>query len=130
MLTPRVTNIDATQNQFIVDGIITPTLNYGTAGAPLPNGDTLDFSQLGIPSNAIPTKVEAWSVVPRGNAPLGDKYYYLPGTTQANGVLQIVAGLGAAEAEFVPGNPYAGAAPTNVVGYVLHFRAWFPSFAA
>ena len=125
MLTPIVTNVDATQNEFIVDGTITPTLNYGTAGGLLPHGDTLSFAALDkVLSNRVPNRVDVWAEYPQGAAMLFDWYKYVPGTTKANGVLQI----GVVGTEFTPGAAYSGAAPTNIVGFVLKFRAWFPSF--
>ena len=118
-------SIDNTQSQFLVDFTIAFSGNYGTSGGALPHGDTLDLSVLGVPSSQLPTLVTFQEVVPTGNAPrLTDVFIYLPGTTQANGVLQI----GVAGSEITPGNAYSGQAPFNVSGFVLNGRAWFQSY--
>ena len=117
-------SIDNTNSAFIVDFTIAFSGNYGTSGGALPHGDTLDLSVLGVPSSQLPTLVTFTEVVPQGNAPrLTDQFIYLPGTTQANGVLQIAT----AAAEITPGSAYSGQAPFNVTGFVLNGRAWFPS---
>jgi hypothetical protein len=107
--------------KIVVDGTITLSGNYGTSGGALPHGDTLDLSQLGIPASSVPWKLVAWSTVSQGSAPLYDFYHFNPGTTQANGVLQIIVG----GAEMSPGSAYASTSPTNASGYVLNFQAEF-----
>ena len=126
-----ITNIDVTQNQFIVDGIITPSGNYGTVGGLYPHGDQIVIAATGvsldqIKSNVAPTKVDLWADYPAGAAMLFDTYKWVNGANVTGSVIQVGVGI----TEFTPGNPYAGAAPTNIVGFVLRFRAWFPSFAA
>jgi hypothetical protein len=116
--------IDHTKGTLVAFGTVTVSGNYGTSGGALPHGDTLDFSQLGIATHSLPYQVELWSTPPQGAAPLNDTYTYMPGTTLANGVVQVsLAGT-----EFTPGNPYSGASPTNVAGYVLNFQAEFAAF--
>ena len=112
-----VTNLDHTKNKIIVDGTITLAGSYAT------NGDTLDLSGLGVPSNSLPLSVSAWSTVSQGSGALKDAYTFVPGTKQNNGLLQIVVN----NAEMAAGT-YAGTTPTNATGYVLHFQAEFPAF--
>ena len=120
-MTAVLVNLEHTQNEFIATGTITLSGNYGTSGSPLPHGDTLDMSQMGVPTQAIPYSVEAWSTVTAGSAPVIDRYDFLPGTTQANGILQCAT----AGSEITPGATYASTAPFNATGYKLNFRAWF-----
>jgi hypothetical protein len=119
-----VTNIDKTLNKFTVDGTITLSGNYGTSGGALPHGDTLDLTGLGVPASGLPISFWAFSTVNQGAAPQYDFYQFNPGTTQANGILQVIVG----GAEMTPGAAYAGTAPTNAAGYVLHFQAEFLAF--
>ena len=119
-----VTNIDNTMEQFIVDGIIALTGKYGTSGGADPHGDPLDLSGLGVPSNSLPTLVQIVEQSPAGALSSGNTYEYMPGTTQANGQLQIRAAGGG---EITPGGAY-GTPPFSVTGFVLFIRAWFPSF--
>ena len=115
-----LSRIDHTKNRLIAIGTVTLSGNYGTSGGALPHGDTLDLSQLGVASNTL-LRATCWSTVPQGSAPLADSYVFVPGTTPANGLVQVsLAGT-----EFTPGNAYSGASPTNVTGYVLNFEASF-----
>ncbi len=116
-MTAVKTNLSKNQDRFIVDGTIT------LAGSYVPNGVTLDLSTLGVPSNSRPTKFTARSTVTQGSAMLLDTYSYVPGTTQANGKLQI--GVGAAE---MTAAAFASTSPTNATGYVLNFQAEFEPF--
>ena len=120
-MTALLTNSDHTQNEFIATGTITLSGTYGTSGGALPHGDTLDLSQLGIPSDTIPYLVNIWSTVPQGSAPIQDRYDYLPGTTQANGVVQ----CSLAGTEITPGATYASTSPFNTTGFVLNFQAFY-----
>ena len=116
-------NVDHTKNKIIVDGTVTLTGNYGTAGGALPHGDTLDLSNLGIPSNRVGA-VYLWASKTQGAAPLFDFYVYNPGTNISNGVVQIIVGA----AEMTPGAAYAATTPTNQAGMVLFFQAEFLAF--
>lgn len=114
-MTAVLTNTQKQHDSFKVEGTVTLSGNYVAAG------DTLDLSKLGVPSNSLPRFVRAWSTVTA--AVIDDTYAYIPGTTQANGKLQIKTGgadMGAAA--------YNATAPTNTAGYVLHFEAEFPAF--
>ena len=118
-----VTDISQTSGKFIVLGTVTLSGNYGTSGGASPHGDPLDLTAV-CQSNSVPMRVQLWSQVPQGAAPLNDTYTYLKGTTQANGVVQVAL----AGTEFTPGNAYSGASPSNVTGYVLNFQAEFVPF--
>ena len=110
--------IDSTLKEFVVDGTVTLSGNY-TA-----NGDTLDFSQLGIPSNSVPNKVEIYEATPAPGPASGYTFVYEPGTTQAYG-LMAVFGAGSVGAQF---SGAYGTPPFAKTGFALKFRAWFPSF--
>lgn len=121
-LTVRQGNPDSTQAQFIAEGAITLTGNYATPG------NTLDLSALGVPSNAVPNRVEVYEEPTAGNAPIGYLFVYAKGTTQANGKLQVLQCAGsAAPAAEIPDGAYPAALTTNTAN--IRFKAWFPSFA-
>lgn len=107
--------IDTTQTQVLADGIITLSGSYPT------NGDTLDLSQLGIPSTFVPTKVEVFEATPAAGKPAsGYAFVFLPGTTQANGIVEMFNGTSQ-----VTTQTYADLdLPAD---FVLQFRASFPS---
>ena len=105
--------VDNTQAQFIATGTITLTGSY------VSNGDTLDLSQLGIPSSQLPTRVEIFEITPAPGPAYGGIYTYVPGTTQANGLMQLNVSAGTQTAAAA----YSGLA----TGFALGFRAWFPS---
>ena len=107
------TNVDNTQSQVLITGTITLTGNYVT------NGDTLDLSGLGAPSSGLPTRVEIFEITPAPGPAYGGIYTYVPGTTQANGLLQLNVSAGTQTAA----SAYSGLA----TGFALGFRAWFPS---
>ena len=107
------TNIDNTQAQFIATGTITLTGNYVT------HGDTLDLSGLSIPSGNLPTRVVIFELTPAPGPAYGGIYTYVPGTTQANGLLQMNISAGTESGA----TAYSGFA----TGFALGFQAWFPS---
>ena len=109
--------IDNTLNKFLAEGNIAITGNYGGGAT---HGDTLDLSQLGIPSNSVPTLVEIFEAPPAGTAPTGYLFIYCPGTTQANGVVAIFDHL----TEFTQGNAYSA----GLLAATLKFRAEFVAF--
>ena len=111
-----ISQIDETAGEFIVDGTLTLSGNYPT------NGDTLDLSQLGIPSNQVPRLVEIFEVTPAPGPQSGWFFTYLPGTTQANGLMEAFNGTTQFTTQAY-GNP-----PFAIAGFALRFRAWFPSF--
>lgn len=111
-----VSQIDDTAQEFIADGTLTLSGSYPT------NGDTLDLSQLGIPSNSLPVRVQIFEATPAPGPASGFFFVFLPGTTQANGLMEMFNGTTqqttATYASIVGG----------ITGFVLRFRAWFPSF--
>lgn len=79
--------IDSTLREFVVDGLITATGSYPT------NGDTLDLSQLGIPmSQNTFVQVSIWEATVAPGPAYGGSFLYLPGTTTANGLMEIFNG--------------------------------------
>ena len=108
--------LDITQQQLIVDLILTVSGNYPA------NGDTLSFAGLGIQSNQVPTQVEIYEATPAGVAQSGYAFRFSPGTTQANGVMQAWNGT----TQFSAGA--YGTPPFSVTGFALRARAWFPIF--
>jgi hypothetical protein len=122
MLTVAISNtqpIDATQNEFIVYGTITPTGSYPA------NGDTLNLSGFSqIPANALPLWIEVQEIAAAGATPTGYYFVFLPGTTLANGLLAIFTSAGT---QFSTG-AYGSGSP-SLAGVVFRFRAWFQSFS-
>lgn len=116
-----VTNITNNMNEFIVEGTVALTGNYGGAAT---HGDTLDLSALGVPSNSLPTFVEFIEASPAGAVPSGNIFRYMPSSAQNNGLLSVFTAAGA---EYTEGSAY-GAPPFAIVGFALKFRATFPSF--
>ena len=111
-----VSQLDSTREQFIVDGTIAYSGSYPT------NGDTLDLSGLGIPSVSAPVRVEIHEVTTAANKPAyGAAFVFLPGTTLANGVVEIFNGT-----TQITANSYATI--FGAITVALRFRAWFKSF--
>lgn len=110
-----ISQVDETAGECIVDGTITLSGNYPA------NGDILDLSQLGIASSVAPRYVEIFEVTPAPGPQSGYSFTYLPGTTIANGLVEIFNGI----VQFAAGA--YGAPPFAIAGFALKFRAWFPS---
>ena len=108
--------IDSTLNEFIVDGTLTLTGTYPT------NGDTLSLASLGIPSNSLPNKVEITETTPAPGPQSGYAFRFVPGTTQANGLMEVFNGTTQFTTQAY-GTPAFG-----ITGFALKFRAWFPAF--
>ena len=68
------------------------------------NGDTLDLSQLGVQSNSAPVCVEFIEITPAPGPLKGATWLYVPGTSQANGLLEAFNGTTQLTAS---GNTYA-----------------------
>lgn len=118
-----LTNYDTTQNEIVVDGTLTLTGNYGGGST---HGDTLNLSGLDIKSGSVPTRVAIWEAPAAGTSATGYSYNFSPGTTQANGVMQVFgtgASSGAAGTEYTQGSAYS--AP--LLAAVVKFKAWFAS---
>lgn len=109
--------VDVTQQEFIVDGTVTLAGNYPT------NGDTLSLAGLGIPSNQLPTKVELFEATPAPGPATGLSFVFVPGTTQANGLLEVFSGSTQESTA-----TYASILGAVAATFVLRFRAWFPKF--
>ena len=117
---------DTTEREFIVDGTIALTGNYGGAAT---HGDTLNLQQFGdlLKSSQLPTKVEIWEAPTAGTAPTGFEFVFCPGTTQLNGVLCILgtgAAAGGPAQEYTEASAYSPA----LLAATLRIRAWFPSY--
>jgi hypothetical protein len=113
--------IDNTQNFFHVFGQI------ATSGSYVVNGDTLDLSQLdtyggGPASLAPPFRVQIWE---QGAPNSGWQYEFVPGTTLANGNVQIFGSNGASPAALA--QPGASTYASLGIPATLFFEAWFIS---
>lgn len=116
---------------------ITPT-NVNSAGNANPyvaGGDTLDLTQLfsalstapglNLPAIDLPAKIEIQSARPKGAANSANLFIYnwAPGTTLANGALQVFTGAAAQTAltELTAGNY-----PAGVLNDTIQAEAYFP----
>jgi hypothetical protein len=121
-----ITSIDSTQNNFIVQGKITLSGNYGGGSS---HGDVLSFAGFDVlKTAAVPTFVEINEAPVAGTSASGYEYSFSPGVDQSSGKLQIFTSNGAAPAplaEYPQGTAYQG----SQSGAVLNFLAFFPSFA-
>lgn len=124
-----ITNIDNTQNEIIVSGSIALTATY--PGATAGSGDPLSFAGFDqIKSSGLPTKVEAYEAPASGVVATGFDFVFCPGTTQANGVLQILTAAAApgptvGKVQLTNGTAYSATTP-SLAAAVISFRAWFP----
>ena len=121
-LAVTITDVDySAGDSFIVRGTITPSGNYPTTG------DTLSFaSQDQIKSGSVPKDVRIYSAKPTSAAQTNlFEYNYVPGTTIANGKMQIFTG---AAAQTALTELSAGAYPAGVTSDVIQFTATFPKF--
>lgn len=109
-------NIDATQQQFIVDGIkLTFNGNYAT------HGDPLSLAGL-VPGNSVPNKVEIYERPPAGTSPTGYRFDYCPGTTVNNGKVAVLTG---SAAQSPATELSAGAYPAALTGInYIYARVW------
>ncbi len=114
---------DTTQNEEIVDGLLTLSGNYGGAST---HGDTIDFTGHDlIKSQQAPRKVEIYQEPTAGVAPVIYCFLYGRGTTMANGVLIVTDFAGV---EITEGSAYPAALTNTDVPPNIRFRAWFPTF--
>jgi hypothetical protein len=113
-----VSFIDHTKGYLVVYGSVAVSGSFPN------NGDTLDLSQLGVQSNSVPVSVDFQEATPAANKPAyGANWVYLPGTTQANGVLEAFNGTTQVTAT---GATYASLnLPTD---FTLNFQAVFIPF--
>lgn len=111
-------------NQFRVIGTIVPSGSYATGG------DVLDFTataypigQGPMPSTKPPIAVEIYSQKTVASPQTNEfAYAFAPGTTQANGKMQVFTGA-AAQTALTELN--AGAYPAGVLADVIIFEAVF-----
>ncbi len=116
--------LDSTQNELIVDGLLTLTGNYGVL-SPASNGDPLDFTGHDlIKSQQPPRKVEIYQEPTAGVAPVIYCFLYGRGTTQANGKLIVTDFAGV---QITLGSAYPAALTSTDVPPNIRFRAFFPS---
>lgn len=112
---------DQTNSRLRVELTITLSGNYGGAST---HGDPLNLSGLGIPSNALPSQVVFQEASPAGAAPSSKTFKYMPGTTQANGLLYVENADGT---EYTQASAY-GTPPFAIVAFALKAIAFFPKF--
>ncbi len=103
--------VDFTATRFEVEIAVTLSGNYGGAST---HGDTLDLSQLGISSSYLPVHVDLYEASPAGAVPSGNTFRYMPGSTQANGLLSVFSGT----TEFTEASAY-GTPPFAITGFSL-----------
>jgi hypothetical protein len=113
-----ITDQEFTSSKLHLFGTITPTGTYPTTG------DTLSFAGLDqIKSGQVPTYVRIWSARPTSSAQTNlFVYNYVPGTTQANGKMQVFTGAAAQTAltEFS-----TASYPAGVTADTIQFEAVF-----
>lgn len=117
-----VTDVDSTQSSVVIRGTLAVTASPGTYTA---GGYVLDFSNIdAIKSNSVPKRVLVFSARLAGAtaANLFD-YSFSPGTTIANGRLQLFTGAAAQTALTELSN---GNTPAGVSGDTIEFEAIFP----
>ena len=102
---------DTTGYEAIYQGEISFSGNYVTGG------DTLSFGNGAIISNSVPNRAEIYEQPNIGQTASNYSFVYVPGTTIANGKIQLFAPGGAQLA--------AGAYPGAIAATVVKFRAWF-----
>lgn len=117
-LTATITSVDTTQRNFTVRGTIAATGNYTTGG------DTLSLQSGDVPVNSAPIEVRIQSQATSGPTNLFE-YHYVPGTTPANGKMQIFTG---AAAQTALTELSSGALPAGVTGDTIGFAAVFNKF--
>ncbi len=115
--------LDSTQNELIVDGLLTLSGNYGGAST---DGDTLDFTGHDlIKSQQAPRKVEIYQEPTAGNPPVIYLFLYARGTGQDDGLLVVTDFAGA---QISQGAAYPAALTDDDPSPNIRFRAYFPSF--
>jgi hypothetical protein len=106
-----------TDKELIVEGTIVFSGTYPAGG------DTLSFANNNkIQSRAVPLHVEIYEQPVSGGTMTGAEFAFIPGTTQANGILQITTAYTVA----FPTGAYTAALLTPATGTTVKFRAYFP----
>lgn len=120
-LAVAITDVEFTAQMFHIYGTITPTGTYPTGG------DTLSFASLDqVKSDNVPVQGEIWSGRPTSSAQTALYLYsYVPGTSVANGKMQVFTGAAAQSglAEFS-----TAAYPAGVTADVIQFHFVFRKF--
>jgi hypothetical protein len=117
-VTKTITQITEDQRNFTMRGVV--AIGAGDYATP---GLTFDLSSGDLPvSSAIPLEVRIYSV---GAAIALYVYRYTPGTTNADGKLQIFTGAAAQSGLAELAN---GASPAGVTGDTINFVAVFQKF--
>src|ERR1017187_9078362 len=105
---------DSTRTKIVAEGSITVSGSYPT------NGDTLDLSKLGIPTDQT-LEVEIYEAKPAPGPASGYVFVFLPGTTQANGLMEMFNGT-----TQVTTQTYANLSLPAT--FALRFRIWAAAF--
>lgn len=124
-----VTQVDQTTHHFIVYANLTLTGNYGEAAG---DGDIVDFTGIdAIKASQPPDWSEIKDGQAAGNTPYGYSYNFAPGTSLANGKLQVMNQVTAAAktgaVQFTEGDAYSTGTP-SLNNAVLKARFWFRKF--
>jgi hypothetical protein len=120
-------SIDMTQKHLIMTCTIVASGNYTTGGDTL-NFQTATFTPgIALPATVAPTFVEIKSLSTSGAS--GYDYEFKPGTTPANGLMQVfqAPSSGSNPLAEIPGSPTAY--PAGVTGDTIICKAWFKKFA-
>lgn len=113
-----VQRVDSTQNQIVLDGILTFSGNYPAGG------DVLNLAVDAAKTNAVnPIRVEVYENPPSGTLAKGYAFTYADGTSLANGLLQIFSGGSTTVANQLAAGAYASP-------LYINFRAYIPSFGS
>lgn len=120
--------LDQTLNEWVIEGALTLTGNYGGAAT---HGDTISWSGLDLVKATLPPRrMEIFESQAAGTAPLGYSYTYSPGTTRDAGVLTITGGAassGQGGTEITEGSAYSTFTP-SLNNAVLRYRAFFSRY--
>lgn len=122
-ITVTVQRVDSTQNQIVLDGILTFSGSYPAGGDVL--NLAIDQAKTSAKNPVLVEVYENPAVSGSVGAPVpsGLKFIYADGTTLANGQLMILT-AGTVATPVTPGT-YAGLGLS-----VVNFRAWLPSFGS
>ena len=112
-----ITNVDATLNSFIVEGTITVSASYPGSG----NGDVLSFAGFdNIKSSSPPRFVTIQEQPAAGTSASGLIYSFSPGTTQANGKMQVFLPSGSGGTITIPVGTNVGTTSPVYAGNVAN----------
>jgi hypothetical protein len=117
--------IDYTAQNFLAFGTVTISGNYGTASS---NGDTLDLSTLGVPTDYAPIFVVLFESATPGTSQSGWDYVFNRGATIKNGSVQVfgTGTSGQAFTQYTQGSAYSSATPA--IPATIYFLAVFVKY--